>query len=83
MARLLGTAPPRDLADFDAVWAAALDDLRNCGLRWGRGAYGGWDDGDIRLGRLAWMVTRHLRPDVVIETGVARGLTTRLILEAM
>lgn len=48
-----------------------------------RGAFGGWDDGDARLGRLAWCLTRHLRPEFVVETGVARGLTTRVILEAM
>jgi predicted O-methyltransferase YrrM len=60
-----------------------LSDLRARGLQAGRGAFGGWDDGDVRLGRLAWYLTRQLRPEFVVETGVARGLTTRIILEAV
>jgi len=30
-----------------------------------------------------WAVTRHLRPEVVVETGVARGLSTAAVLAAM
>jgi predicted O-methyltransferase YrrM len=30
-----------------------------------------------------WCLTRNLRPAKVVETGVARGLTSRFILEAM
>lgn len=82
LARLLGAAPP-DEHDFPNVWGSALDDLRARGLRPGRGAFGGWDDGDVRLGRLAWLLVRHLRPEIAVETGVARGLTTRIVLEAM
>jgi Methyltransferase domain len=75
--------PCADHADFEAVWAAALDTLADQGLRAGRGAFGGWDDGDKRLCRIAWCLARHLRPGRVLETGVGRGLTTRVVLEAL
>lgn len=81
--RLLGAPLRDDRTDFQAVWARTLEDVRSHGLETGRGAFGGWDDGDVRLALLAWRVTRHLRPGVAVETGVARGLTTRVLLEAM
>lgn len=70
-------------AEFGEVWSAALADLSASGLQVGRGAYGGWDDADQRLARLVWCVARTLRPERVVETGVARGLTTRCLLEAL
>jgi hypothetical protein len=30
-----------------------------------------------------WCTTRHIRPQVVIETGAAHGITSRIILEAL
>ncbi len=33
--------------------------------------------------RAIWCLARHLRPIRVVETGVARGLTSRFILEAL
>jgi SAM-dependent methyltransferase len=69
---------------FEEVWKAALDDLADRGLQVGRRAFGGlWDDGDALLGRLAWCLARHLRPKRVAETGVGRGFTTRVLLEAL
>jgi predicted O-methyltransferase YrrM len=81
--RLVGPLEPADSAAFEQVWDAALADLRGRGLRLGRAAFGGWDDGDVRLGRLAWWLARRLRPQFAVETGVARGLTTRVLLEAL
>jgi hypothetical protein len=75
--------PCADHGDFEAVWAGAVDTLAGRGLRAGRGAFGGWDDGDKRLCRIAWCLARHLRPGRVLETGVGRGLTTRVLLEAL
>src|SRR3954447_15600405 len=66
---------------FEEVWQTALDDLAEQELAVGRGTFGGWDDGDVRLARIAWCLTRHLRPERIVETGVARGLTTRVLLE--
>jgi predicted O-methyltransferase YrrM len=40
-------------------------------------------DADVTVARVAWCVTRHLRPSNVVETGVARGITSRFILQAL
>ena len=75
--------PCEERLAFEQVWEAAIDDLVSRGLAVGRGAFGGWDDADAVLGRLAWCLALHLRPRRIIETGVARGLTTRVLLEAL
>jgi hypothetical protein len=73
--------PDRD--EFAALWPHLTAPLVERGLAVGRGAFGGWDDGDPALVRAAWCLTRHLRPEVVVETGVARGLTTAAVLKAL
>jgi predicted O-methyltransferase YrrM len=83
LGELVGGHEVGEADGFEEVWAATLGDLRARGFEVGRGAFGGWDDGDARLCWLAWYLTRRLRPEFVIETGVARGMTTRVILEAM
>jgi hypothetical protein len=40
-------------------------------------------DADPALARAAWCLVRHLQPRRVIETGVARGMLTRVMLEAL
>ena len=40
-------------------------------------------DGDAGLAHAAWSVARHLEPAVVVETGVARGMTSAAILAAL
>jgi hypothetical protein len=40
-------------------------------------------DADAALARAIWCEVRHLRPANIVETGVARGVTSRLILEAL
>lgn len=52
---------------------------------WGLGSssYGWYADADSSLCRAAWCVTLHTRPKVVIETGVAHGVTSRIVLEAL
>jgi hypothetical protein len=75
--------PCAERDEFAALWSEILGSLRDLGLELGRGCYGGWDDADAALARSVWCLTRHLRPRVVVETGVARGLTTRLALEAI
>jgi len=69
--------------EFDTVWSEVEQSLRSQGLAMGRGAYGGWDDGDRGLARAVWCLTRHLGAGAVVETGVARGITSRVILEAL
>jgi predicted O-methyltransferase YrrM len=81
---LIGAQWPCDEDNgFDEVWSLALEDLASRGVQVGRGTFGGWDDGDSRLGRVAWCLARHLRPTRIVETGVGRGLTTRVLLEAL
>lgn len=70
-------------AEFAGVWSELLDELAGQGLAVGRGSFAGWDDGDEGLVRMAWCLARHLRPRVVVETGVARGLTSAALLRAL
>ena len=82
--RDLGLAWPCPMAaEFWALWPAVIAGLRAKGMRIGPAAFGIWNDGDPELVRAVWCLTRHLRPDKIVETGVARGLTTRFILEAL
>jgi predicted O-methyltransferase YrrM len=69
--------------EFGSLWERVVGELRDRGLAVGRRAFGGWDDADPALARAAWCLTLHLRPRRVVETGVARGVTTRVILEAL
>jgi hypothetical protein len=69
--------------EFEPVWTEAVNLVRGHGLELGRGAYGGWDDADPGLARAAWCLTAHLQPQTVVETGVARGMTSRIILERL
>jgi len=71
-------------ADFDQLWEEAMAELEDQrGLRLGRGMFAGWGDGEPALVRAVWCLTRHLRPEKVVETGVARGMTSRFLLEAL
>ena len=53
------------------------------GLEVGRWTYGVYSDSDAALAAAVWCAVRHLCPTKIVETGVARGLTSRVILEAM
>jgi hypothetical protein len=69
--------------EFEQLWPMVVQEVRDLGLSLGRGTYGGWDDGDPCLARAIWCLVCHLRPEKVVETGVARGVTSRIVLEAM
>jgi hypothetical protein len=82
--RLLGLPwPCPELVGCQRVWADIRTRLEARGLAFGRYTYGGYSDADPGLGGAAWCAVRHLRPSRVVETGVARGATTRVILEAL
>jgi hypothetical protein len=68
---------------FRELWPRVLAPFEAKGARIGRGAFGGWGDGEPGLARAAWCLVRHRRPAKVVETGVARGFTSRIILEAL
>jgi hypothetical protein len=69
--------------EFHALWPKVIEPLESAGMTVGRGAFAGWGDGTPGLARAAWCLTRHVRPAKVVETGVARGITSRFILEAL
>ena len=68
---------------FAAVFDEVVSGLRARGITVGVDSFVGWSDADPATSRAVWCLTRHLRPSSVVETGVARGVTTRIILEAM
>jgi hypothetical protein len=80
----LAVALPCGVRDeFDAVWREVTANLDGLGIAVGPESFVGWNDGDAALSRAVWCLTRHLRPNRVVETGVAHGITTRFILEAL
>jgi hypothetical protein len=68
---------------FDEVWAELEALFASSGLRRRRASYGGWDDADPYFARGVWCAVAHRQPAVVVETGVAHGVTTRVVLEAL
>jgi len=81
---LLGAPwPCPEAGAFAAVWGAAGEAMAGHGLRVGRQNYGGDDDADPGLARALWCSVCHLGPEHVVETGVAHGLSSRTMLEAM
>jgi hypothetical protein len=60
-----------------------MDELEAKGIKAGPQSFGSWNDGDAGLVRTIWCLTRHLKPSKVVETGVAHGVTSRFILEAL
>jgi len=75
--------PCEATSEFWALWPEVMQPFEANGTRIGRGAFGGWGDGDPGLVRAVWHSVRHLQPANVVETGVARGFTTRFILEGL
>lgn len=79
---LLG-APREDDPEFLALWRDVQAEMSVAGVRTGPEAFGPWNDGDPALVRAIWRLIRHLGARNVIETGVAHGVTSRIILEAL
>jgi methyltransferase family protein len=81
---LIGAPWPCPVAvAFWELWSEMMQAFEREGVALGRGAFGGWGDGEPGLVRAVWCLTRHLRPSQVVETGVARGITSRFALEAL
>jgi hypothetical protein len=81
---ILGAAwPCAEALQFAEVWRSAVQSMAAGGLGVGRATYGGWDDADPGFAEAIWCVLAHLRPAVVVETGVAHGLTSRVVLERL
>jgi predicted O-methyltransferase YrrM len=77
--RLGAPVPCAAVAEFDAEWRGLEDAFADS-----RSYVGDWDhDADRGMARIVWCAVRHLRPERAIETGVARGITSRMILRAL
>jgi Methyltransferase domain len=57
--------------------------LTSKSLRTGRHTYGWYSDADMELCTAIWCAVKHARPAVVVETGVAHGISSRVVLEAL
>jgi hypothetical protein len=68
---------------LDEVMADIGAMLEAKGWGFGRETYAWYADGDSALCRALWCVVLHTQPEVVIETGVAHGVTSRIVLEAL
>jgi hypothetical protein len=80
----LGASLPCSAAsEFWSLWPKVIGDLESTGIRAGPESFLYWNDGDAGLVRAIWCLVRHLRPRNVVETGVAHGVTSRFILEAL
>jgi hypothetical protein len=81
---VLGIPSPCEASlEFQALWPEVLKPLKAAGVRVGPEGFGPWNDGDPGIVRAIWCLVRHLRANNVIETGVAHGVTSRFILEAL
>ena len=75
--------PCDETSEFSELWREVISELEAKGIRAGPESFQWWNDGDAGLVRAIWCLTRHLRPRKVVETGVAHGVTSRFILEAL
>jgi hypothetical protein len=78
-----GPASERLNADFWALWSKVVDELAAKGVRAGPASFKGWNDGDAGFVRAIWILAHRLKPRIVVETGVAHGVTSRFILAAL
>lgn len=81
---LLGVPQPcPESSEFWALWPEVIGELKAKGISAGPESFKYWNDGDAGFVRAIWCLTRHLRPNDVVETGVAHGVSSRFILEAL
>jgi predicted O-methyltransferase YrrM len=75
--------PCAELTASERMWDQVHDELTEQGLAVGRMTYARYSDADQALATAMWCAVRHLQPKSTLETGVARGVTTRMVLEAI
>jgi predicted O-methyltransferase YrrM len=71
----------RERTDRECRWIEAT--LAAKGIRPGPESYLFWNDGDPAFLQAIWCLIQRLNAAKVVETGVAHGVTTRIILEAL
>jgi hypothetical protein len=67
-------------AEAEALYGEIMADFRARGFP---EHYDGWCDGGNSFTKAAWALVLHTRPRSVVETGVARGVTSRFLLEGL
>jgi Methyltransferase domain len=75
--------PCQAAASFGQVWDNLVAELTDSGVHVGMASYGGWNDSDRAFAEAIWCIIAHLRPATVVETGVAHGVTSRIILQSL
>jgi hypothetical protein len=75
--------PCKVTAEFWDLWPRVIKELKAKGIHAGPESFQSWNDGDAGFVRAIWCLIRHLKPKKVVETGVAHGVTSRCILEAL
>ncbi len=70
-------------SEFWSLWFEVTKELESKGVQAGPRSFLSWNDGDAAFVRTIWCLTRFLRPKKTVETGVAHGVTSRFILEAL
>lgn len=75
--------PCAEAPEFWTVWHSVMGELESKGIHAGPESFQCWNDGDAALARATWCLVRHMKPKKVVETGVAHGVTSRFVLEAM
>lgn len=70
-------------SEFWPLWTKVMGELEALGIHAGPASFKAYNDGDAGFLRTIWCLVRHLRPEKVIETGVAHGVSSRVILEAL
>jgi hypothetical protein len=80
---LSGSWPCPYTDEFWDAWCCVMRRYEAEGIAIGRGAFAGWGDGEPGMVRAVWCLVRHLKPIKVVETGVGRGFTSRMILDAL
>jgi hypothetical protein len=81
--RLGLTFPSQFTSEFQDLWPTVMTELKARGIRAGPESFQSWNDGDAGFVRAIWCLVRCLQPKNVVETGVAHGVTSRFILEAL
>jgi len=68
---------------FWPLWEQVLAEMTSRGVKTGPMSYSGWNDGHPGFARAIWCLIHHLAASRVVETGVAHGVTSRFVLEAL
>jgi predicted O-methyltransferase YrrM len=80
----LGTeCPCIERSEPTSLWPAITATLAARGIEVGPLSFFHWNDGDPAFIRAIWCLIRHLKPERVVETGIAHGVSSRFILEAL